>query len=194
MRICLDTETTGLDPKQDEILQLSIIDADTQKVIFNELIQPKYKMEWSEAQRVNHISPEMVASCYTFEEYREKVQRIIGQADEIIGYNTQFDLDFLTDSPCTGIKMPSYCKFVDVMQDFANLHGEWSEEKQGYKWIKLVEAAAHYGYTWDKAPAHDSLGDVFATLYVYEQLQQELEELEEIREQDPEVDPRILIF
>ena len=34
MRICIDTETTGFDPAGgDEILQLSIVDADTKQVL-----------------------------------------------------------------------------------------------------------------------------------------------------------------
>lgn len=169
MRICLDTETTGLDPAGgDEILQLSIVDADTKQVLFDKLIQPKYKMEWEAAQSVNHISPEIVASCYTFEEYRDRVQRIIDQAEEIIGYNTQFDLDFLTDSPCTGIKIPSYCKIVDIMQEYANCYGVWDAAHHRYGWIKLVEAAERFGFDWDQYPAHNSLNDVFATLHVYE--------------------------
>lgn len=178
MRICLDTETTGLDPVPvvggDEILQLSIVDADTKQVLFDKLIQPKYKREWEAAQRVNHISPEMVASCYTFEEYRDEVQQIIDQAEEIIGYNTQFDLDFLTDSPCTGIKIPSYCKIVDVMHEYANCYGVWNAAHHSYKWVKLVEAAEHFGFDWDQYPAHNSLGDVYATLFVYESMRDKM--------------------
>lgn len=33
MNICLDTETTGLNPSFDEILQLSIIDSNTNEVL-----------------------------------------------------------------------------------------------------------------------------------------------------------------
>lgn len=175
MRIVIDTETTGLDPAGgDEILQLSIVDADTKQVLFDKLIKPKYKTEWEAAQSVNHISPEMVASCYTFEEYPDKVQRIIDQAEEIIGYNTQFDLDFLTDSPCTGIKIPSYCKVVDVMQEYSECYGRWDAKNHRYKWVKLVEAAEHFGFDWDQYPAHNSLGDVYATLFVYESMRDKM--------------------
>ena len=175
MRIVIDTETTGLDPAGgDEILQLSIVDADTKQVLFDKLIQPKYKTEWEAAQSVNHISPEMVASCYTFEEYRDKVQQIMDQAEEIIGYNTQFDLDFLTDSPCTGIKIPSYCKIVDVMQEYSACYGKWDAKNHRYKWVKLIEAAEHFGFDWDQYPAHNSLGDVYATLFVYESMRDKM--------------------
>lgn len=191
MRIVIDTETTGLDPAQDEILQLSIIDADTREVIFNELIKPKNHDAWEGAQRVNHISPEDVADKMTIDWYTNEIFGIFRDCTEIIGYNTYFDLGFLKE---IGLNPPYRCKIIDVMQDFANLHGEWSDYHQGYKWIKLVEAAAAYNYKWDEAPAHNALGDVYATLYVHEHLQRELDELEDLRELDPEVDPRILIF
>ena len=56
MNICLDTETTGLNPSFDEILQLSIIDSNTNEVLFNDYFKPQYTVCWDEAQAVNGIS------------------------------------------------------------------------------------------------------------------------------------------
>lgn len=53
MNICLDTETTGLNPSFDEILQLSIIDSNTNEVLFNDYFKPQYTVCWDEAQRVH---------------------------------------------------------------------------------------------------------------------------------------------
>lgn len=39
-RIVIDTETTGLDPEKDELLQVSIID-DEGNVLFNSLFRPE---------------------------------------------------------------------------------------------------------------------------------------------------------
>ena len=57
-RVVVDFETTGLD-YEDEILQVTIIDQDY-NVLINEHCKPTFKTSWEEAQRINHISPEMV--------------------------------------------------------------------------------------------------------------------------------------
>ena len=160
MRIVIDTETTGFHPDQgDEILQVSIIDADTKSVIFNELVKPAHVSEWADAMAVNHISPEDVADRPEFTYYRYTIQKIIDSADEIIGYNTHFDIDFLRNQ---GICFSGQ-KVVDVMADYM-------EEMELFKFAKLVDAAYTYAYDWAAAPPHDSLGDVYATLYVYQHL------------------------
>lgn len=63
-------------------------------------------------------------------------------------------------------------KVVDVMKLFAPVYGVWSEERNDYKWQKLTTAAEYYGYDWSKRAetAHNSLGDCFATLFVYENI------------------------
>lgn len=165
MRICLDTETTGLSVSDDEILQLSIVDADTKQVLIDEYFKPRIKTEWEDATTVNHITPEMVKDCKPIREYYPYIQSIFDNAEEIIGYNTHFDLNFLL---ADGIQPRQGCKVIDVMQEYANCYGAWDALNHRYKWIKLVEAAEHFGFDWDQYPAHNSLGDVFATLHVYE--------------------------
>ena len=70
MNICFDTETTGLNSFNDEVLQLSIIDADSGETLFNKYMKPTHTDSWEQAQAVNGITPEMVDSCYTIEEYK----------------------------------------------------------------------------------------------------------------------------
>ncbi len=65
--IVLDTETTGLNAAEDELLQVSIIDNEG-AVLFDSYIKPTQHTEWAEAERINHISPEMVADSPTIEE------------------------------------------------------------------------------------------------------------------------------
>lgn len=167
MRICLDTETTGLDPAGgDEILQLSIIDADTKQVLFDKYFKPEHKTEWEDAAKVNQITPEMVKDCKPISDYYTYIQCIFDTAEEIIGYNTKFDLKFLELT--ASIAPLKSAKIVDVMQEYANCYGVWDAAHHRYGWIKLVEAAERFGFDWDQYPAHNSLNDVFATLHVYE--------------------------
>ena len=113
LTVVLDTETTGFHPEQgDELLQVSIID-NTGEVLYNQLIRPTFTREWPEAMKVNNITPEMVADCPSIEDEASKIKQIIEAADEIIGYNTLFDLNFL--ERCAGIRLREGKTVIDVM-------------------------------------------------------------------------------
>lgn len=165
--IILDTETTGLESYIDEILQLSIID-EQGNVLFNEHFKPIIATEWKAAESVNGISPEMVADCKDIYHYFSEIQQILYDADTIIGYNTEFDLAFLQSCD---FQLYEDTETVDVMREFAPIYGEWSENRQDWKWQKLTTCAAYYNYDWSKAAAaHNALGDCFATLFCYNRL------------------------
>ena len=57
------------------------------------------------------------------------------------------------------------------MKMFAPIYGEWNDQRGSYKWQKLTAAADYYGYDWSAhEEAHNSLGDCYATLFVYKKL------------------------
>ncbi len=167
--IVIDTETTGLDSSKDEILQLSITD-DRGNTLFNEYFKPIKVKDWKAAESVNGISPEMVADCKDIYHYFGMIQQILYDADIIIGYNTDFDLNFLVNC---GFELYEDVETVDVMREFAPIYGEWNEDRQDYKWQKLTTCAAYYGYDWSNAAAHNSLGDCLATLFCYTKMKSE---------------------
>lgn len=169
-KIVIDTETTGLSNEDDEILQLSIIDADTEEVVFNDYFKPMEIKSWEEAQKINGISPEMVANKPLFTEKTNEIQQIMNTVNTAIGYNTNFDLGFLKSH---GIKGLEKISVIDVMEDFAPIYGEYSEKRQDYKWQKLSVCADYYEYIWDNGTAHDSLADCYATLHCYKKMQEE---------------------
>lgn len=166
--IVLDTETTGLSPDKDEILQLSIIDG-TGNTLFNSYFKPIERKKWPYAQKVNHITPEMVADKPHITEYEvhKQIKSILKGADLIVGYNIDFDMAFLASS---GLYV--HKKQADVMLEFAKIYGQWSDHYHDYKWQKLTTCAKYYGYNWDEYgdTAHDSLADCRATLYCYKKI------------------------
>lgn len=164
--IVLDTETTGLNAAEDELLQVSIIDNEG-TVLFDSYIRPTQHTEWAEAERVNHITPEMVADAPTIAEVMPEINDILKRYDKIVGYNVRFDADFLKHN---GAEF-SNAEYADVMKMFAPIYGEWNDQRGSYKWQKLTIAADYYGYDWSEhKEAHNSLGDCYATLHVYKEI------------------------
>lgn len=150
-RIVLDTETTGLDPIKDEIIQLSIIDGNGYTLL-NEYYKPKKVTEWPEAQRVNGISPEYVANKKYIVEDFAKIQSILDAAGEVCAFNAEYDLAFLGE---LGFYLDER-KVTDTMRQYGKIF-------YGKQFIKLTVAAAECGYYYN---AHDSLADCKATLVV----------------------------
>lgn len=168
--IVVDTETTGLNPETDELLQVSIIDGDG-NTLFNSYLKPVNTNSWDEAMAVNNITPKMVEKAPTSAEIYPALVHIIESAKVIIGYNVNFDLKFLSANAIGAEN--SKATVIDVMQDFADIYGEWSDKYGCNKWQKLTKCAEYYGYDWGTDIAHDSLADCRATLYCYQKMLKE---------------------
>ena len=161
--ICLDVETTGLSCDDDEILQLSIIDGNND-VLFNEYIKPRQRKRWPKAQEVHGISYQMVKDKPTIDEHIPMLNKIIEDAEIIVGYNIDgFDIDFIR---AAGVSVPVNKKTFDVMLEFAEIYGEWNDYHGDYKWQKLATCAKYYNYE-NNGQFHDSLEDIRATLFCY---------------------------
>ncbi|AEH60814.1 Exonuclease RNase T and DNA polymerase III [Methanosalsum zhilinae DSM 4017] len=159
--ICLDVETTGLH-STDEILQLAIID-DLGDILFYDYFKPLTKKVWPEAQKIHGISPPMVQDKKSICFHKPKIEDILRKSDTVVGYNIiNYDLKFLHSS---GITIPEMTVY-DVMLEFADICGEWSEYYQNNKWQKLCTCAEYYGYP-HLENLHDSMEDTRATLYCY---------------------------
>lgn len=150
-RIFFDTETTGLDPWSDEILQLAIVDGGG-KVLWNRMYKPANTTSWPDAEAVNHISPSMVANMPTLEEDMPQIQAIFDRAEEVRGWNTSFDLAFLAEA---GLRM-HVSKAYDTM-------AEYGTKFHHSRWCKLSVAARECSYTFTQ---HDALADALATRHI----------------------------
>ena len=168
--IIIDAEFTGLEVDKDEILQLSIIDAD-ENILFNEYIKPENKTEWAESEAIHHITPQMVEDKKSITEYKDAIQSILDGANTIVGYAMDLDIAFLS---AAGITIDED-KIVDVAKDYAEMHNTYHEYFENYKLSKLTEVAEEYNFNYEGMDAHNSLVDCLATLHCYKIVRPEAE-------------------
>jgi DNA polymerase III epsilon subunit-like protein len=164
--VVLDTETTGLNPKKDEVLSLAIVDGDGNE-LFHHLIKPLHRRRWSDASEVNGIEWNDVKDEMELEYYADEIRGILNGADVVVGYNLVFDLEMLSASGLSELSLPSGIKTFDVMLEYSRIHGVYSERKGENLWAKLEKCAKHYGYQFQP---HNALEDAKATAYCYRAL------------------------
>ena len=157
--LVFDTETTGLSSVLDEIIQITILDG-YGSVLFNSYIKPTRHETWSDAERINHISPNMVSNAPYFHDVRSHIQNLFNHAKLVVGYNVDFDINFVT---AAGIVVSGQ-KF-DVMMAFKSYISD-IEKKPHYK-CRLTQCAEYFGYSYTP---HDSVEDANATLFCFNQL------------------------
>ncbi|MDO4538758.1 MAG: 3'-5' exonuclease [Coriobacteriales bacterium] len=160
----IDLETTGLSKYDDEILSIAITDGYGNELL-SSYVKPNRHTSWPEAQRVNHITPEMVENAPTIRELGEEIFNLIdGYA--IVGYNLEFDGGFIARHVSYTLAY-DFADGFDVMKQFATIHGTTRWRDGSYKWSKLVECAEFYDYEFS---AHDALEDARATAYCFRAL------------------------
>lgn len=152
--IVIAVETTGLNPEYDEILRAVIADF-TGKILFDSYFRP-HCMSWKEAQEVNHITPEMVKFEPDFNDFVQKIEKILENAEKIIFYNSDFCVEFLEKN---GVVMPCNTPVADVMGEFADRYND------GY-FKTLSECAEFCGYSYRNS-YYDTAEKCHAVLHCY---------------------------
>lgn len=154
--VCLDVETTGLDSRADEVLQIALVRGDGEPLVAR-YVRPEHHSSWSSAQRIHGISPSMLEGRPSLSSLKPQIESILVDADLIVGYNVDFDLSFLREA---GFFVGSAPVF-DVMREFAPVVGRWNANRQRYAWVSLAYCAQFYGIP---LRAHNALEDARATL------------------------------
>ncbi|EBD2913100.1 3'-5' exonuclease [Salmonella enterica] len=160
----IDTETTGLGDDA-EIVEICIIDSHG-FIMLNTLIKPTKPIP-DEAIAIHGITNEMVAFAPAWTDICGAVEEIFRRFGFVI-YNADFDLRLirqtytLNERPSEGAPWMLAAHSVCAMKLYAEYRGE-PGRFNGYKWHKLVDAAAHEGVVVEDK-AHRALADCKMTL------------------------------
>lgn len=97
MFICLDLETTGLNPKTDRVIEVAIALFDHEKVIekWSSLVNPGVPIP-EFTKKLTHIDDAMVKDAPTLEELKQTILEKIGD-HPILGHFIFFDVNFLKE-------------------------------------------------------------------------------------------------
>ena len=140
--VCVDVETTGLDPRLDEVVEVTAMEYNLSGAIgktFTRLCRPQSGMISKRVTDIHGITYEMVkdSPCYLKDKIREELFSFIGKRT-VTGHNVEkFDLGFLKIKPVKIIdtlilskkmftgshNLGSMCKKLNIEFDKEHAHG-----------------------------------------------------------------------
>lgn len=176
--VYLDTETTGLYPRLDEIVEIAIVAGDG-AVLLDTLVRPVHNSEWAEAENIHGIATEDVAQAPTLAELSPTIASLV-EGKLVVIYNAQFDMGFLE------AELDKTEGIACCMLAWADHVGEWDEYHRGNRWHRLTSAAYDVRHVWPESGAHRALADAMACRAVWRYLMEpeERARVEQIVEQE----------
>lgn len=144
--VCLDCETTGLDPEKDEIIEIAIARFNFNAIIesFETLIEPSFPIP-EESIAIHHISDEMVKGKPKVQEVLPRIFAFVNN-HIIVGHGITNDISFLSAS-ARKYAIPnslSSNRYLDTLR-LARLYGEspTNSLETLRKHFKIAEEGAH---------------------------------------------------
>ena len=182
MRILVfDTETSGLDPQWNVILQLSyqIVDSDswaTIKTVNHYFAWPDNKARVSEgAISVNGLTEDVLSGKH-LSNRKAALEEFVADKDScelLVAHNLDFDKKFIIAS-CReeGVKFANcgWAQSYDTMKrmiNYCQIPKDWGS---GYKWPKLTELADCLDIDYSHIALHDSSSDVELTKQCFKKI------------------------
>lgn len=150
MFVCLDIETTGLNPKEDEIIEVGIVVFDGEKIVkeWSTFVKCPFKLP-EFTKRLTGITDEMLKDAPLISEVGDQIREIV-QDYPIVGHFIFFDVNFLTEK---GIRL------LNKQLDTCQLAQVFLEDETSYSLEVLVDKL---GIKHEKA--HRALDDVKANV------------------------------
>jgi DNA polymerase-3 subunit epsilon len=156
--VYLDTETTGLE-KQDEIVEISILDFDA-KILLQSYVKPVNPLTPA-ATRIHGITNAMVADAPTWPALWPRVRgALFGRP--VAAYNAPFDLRMMQQTHAR-YKIPwrETFEWIDVMILYSNYCGVWDPIRKSMKYFSLSDAGKRFNISLPNA--HRASADALLT-------------------------------
>ena len=149
--ICIDLETTGLNPKRDRIIEIGAVKVREGKIVenFQQLINPQQQLEERVELLTGIISKELEGQP-TIQEILPSLKEFLGE-DVLLGHRVLFDYSFLK-RVFTNEKISFERKGIDTLKLARQFVTECESKK-------LESLCKHYGI---EHQAHRALGDALA--------------------------------
>lgn len=161
--VILDVETTGLDPFNDKIIQLSAIkynSAGAPVDFYNTYLNPGRSIPAS-ASRINGITDAKVSDAPTAEQVQDQFLAFLGDT-LIVGYNVRFDLRFLVHTFPGSLHCRQYVDVLSIVRALLSLPS-----------YKLENVSSSIGFT-PAGSFHDSFTDCEAVASILAHLNEDL--------------------
>lgn len=158
--IVLDTETTGLDPKTDRVVEISLLRVCAGEIVeeYCTLVNPGMHIP-SRATKVHGIRDEDVKDAPRYDEVGEAVARFFGDCT-VVGHNIRFDLGFMGGLlENVTLDRDLTWKYVDTIEAAKTAF----PGKENYKLQTLVKALGI-----ETEGAHRARADTLATRELFE--------------------------
>lgn len=184
--IILDTETTGVDPAKDRIVEISLVKVypNGDEEVKTRRINPEMHIP-EEVSRIHGIYDKDVADCPTFKEIAKSLWTYIAGCD-FAGYNSnKFDIPIMVEEFLrAGIEVDfKNSRFIDVQNIFHRMEQ------------RTLIAAYKFYCQKDLEGAHSAEADTLATYEVlkaqllrYEELENDIDFLSEFSRREKNVD------
>lgn len=160
--ICLDCETTGLDPKEDRIIEVAcvVFDIENNYETFETLVNPQCKIP-DVSIAIHHITQEMVEKQLFIEKVLPQVLELV-QDRIIVGHGIDFDIQILVNS-CERAGIPHTLnknRSIDTLR-MARIYGESP--------INSLESLRKHFHI-EPEIAHRAMSDVIVNIEVFRRL------------------------
>jgi len=163
--IVLDTETTGLNPKKDEILSIAAVKIINNKIItsksFKIFIKPSNKIS-SKSISIHHILPDDLSNSVSINEALEELFSFIKNLP-IIGYYISFDINILN----TYIKKYIGTTLNNKQIELSDMYYKRYKKYSAYQFVDLKFDTIIKELDIPKLKKHDALNDAIMSAMIY---------------------------